>query len=115
MGAFTPGELIGPGSFGWLSFGIQDADPAVQQAVNRLQDEEWTLFLIRQSRRENAAVQAEYAQEYPTGRLKSTQWLLNLILLLAGFGLRVGDANVVKADIEASNGVIHVIDRVLIP
>ena len=33
----------------------------------------------------------------------------------ASFGLRVGDANVVKADIEASNGVIHVIDRVLIP
>jgi cation:H+ antiporter len=49
----------------------------------------YTLFLIRQSRRENAAVQAEYAQEYPTGRLKSTQWLLNLILLLAGFGLLV--------------------------
>ena len=33
----------------------------------------------------------------------------------ADFGLRVGDANVVKADIAASNGVIHVIDRVLIP
>ena len=33
----------------------------------------------------------------------------------ASFGLRVGDANVVKADIAASNGVIHVIDSVLIP
>lgn len=29
--------------------------------------------------------------------------------------LRVGGANVVKADIEASNGVIHVIDAVLLP
>lgn len=33
----------------------------------------------------------------------------------ASFGLRVGDANVTAADVTASNGVIHVIDRVLIP
>ncbi len=30
-------------------------------------------------------------------------------------GLRVGQANVIQADIEASNGVIHVIDTVLMP
>jgi uncharacterized surface protein with fasciclin (FAS1) repeats len=30
-------------------------------------------------------------------------------------GVRVNNARVVKADIKASNGVIHVIDRVLIP
>ena len=30
-------------------------------------------------------------------------------------GVRVNDATVVKADIMASNGVIHVIDRVLLP
>jgi len=30
-------------------------------------------------------------------------------------GLRVGTANVVQADIEATNGIIHVIDAVLIP
>jgi uncharacterized surface protein with fasciclin (FAS1) repeats len=30
-------------------------------------------------------------------------------------GIHVGDASVVSADIEASNGVIHVIDRVLLP
>ncbi|MCK0167416.1 fasciclin domain-containing protein [Jannaschia sp. S6380] len=30
-------------------------------------------------------------------------------------GVTVGDANVVTADIEASNGVIHVIDTVLVP
>lgn len=30
-------------------------------------------------------------------------------------GVMVNDANVVSADIEASNGVIHVIDAVLIP
>jgi len=27
----------------------------------------------------------------------------------------INDANVVKADIPASNGVIHVIDRVILP
>jgi len=30
-------------------------------------------------------------------------------------GLRVGEANVIATDIEASNGVIHVIDAVLLP
>ncbi|HEX6047106.1 MAG TPA: fasciclin domain-containing protein [Pyrinomonadaceae bacterium] len=30
-------------------------------------------------------------------------------------GVRVGNANVVKTDVTASNGVIHVIDTVLIP
>jgi uncharacterized surface protein with fasciclin (FAS1) repeats len=30
-------------------------------------------------------------------------------------GVKVGDATVVKADVEASNGVIHVIDTVLMP
>ncbi len=33
----------------------------------------------------------------------------------APIGLRVGDANVTQADIAASNGVIHVIDTVLLP
>jgi uncharacterized surface protein with fasciclin (FAS1) repeats len=32
-----------------------------------------------------------------------------------GKKLMVGDATVVKADIETSNGIIHVIDKVLIP
>ena len=30
-------------------------------------------------------------------------------------GVRVNDANMIKADVEASNGVIHVIDSVLLP
>ena len=30
-------------------------------------------------------------------------------------GVKINDANVVKADIEASNGTIHVIDTVLLP
>ena len=30
-------------------------------------------------------------------------------------GVKVGEAMVINADVEASNGVIHVIDTVLIP
>ena len=30
-------------------------------------------------------------------------------------GVRVNEANVISADIESSNGVIHVIDTVVIP
>ena len=30
-------------------------------------------------------------------------------------GVNIGGANVVQADIKASNGVIHVIDRVILP
>ena len=33
----------------------------------------------------------------------------------SGGGLKVNGANVIKADIQASNGVIHVIDAVIIP
>ena len=33
----------------------------------------------------------------------------------ATMGVKVNDASVVKADIETSNGVIHVIDRVVMP
>ena len=38
-----------------------------------------------------------------------------LKVVVSGGKVTVGDANVVKADIKASNGVIHVIDKVLIP
>jgi uncharacterized surface protein with fasciclin (FAS1) repeats len=33
----------------------------------------------------------------------------------ASHGVKINDANVTQADIEASNGVIHVIDTVLLP
>ncbi len=38
-----------------------------------------------------------------------------LVIKLEGDTVMVGDARVLIADIEASNGVIHVIDTVLIP
>ena len=36
-------------------------------------------------------------------------------ITLSESGIVVNDANVISADIEASNGVIHVIDKVLLP
>jgi uncharacterized surface protein with fasciclin (FAS1) repeats len=36
-------------------------------------------------------------------------------ITVAGGGVKVNDANVVKTDIGASNGVIHVIDSVILP
>jgi uncharacterized surface protein with fasciclin (FAS1) repeats len=39
----------------------------------------------------------------------------SLHLRKRGGGVHVNDARVVKADIAASNGVIHVVDKVLIP
>ncbi|WP_366940058.1 fasciclin domain-containing protein [Maricaulis sp.] len=37
------------------------------------------------------------------------------VLIDATDGVRVGNAQVVQADIRTSNGVIHVVDRVIIP
>lgn len=38
-----------------------------------------------------------------------------VVLGLADGGVRINNANVTATDIETSNGVIHVIDTVLIP
>jgi uncharacterized surface protein with fasciclin (FAS1) repeats len=38
-----------------------------------------------------------------------------VLTLAANGGVTVNDATVIHADVEAENGVIHVIDRVLIP
>ncbi len=55
----------------------------------------------------------------PSQRLQSGQVATvegNPVNVQVGNGrVRVNDANVVSADIEASNGVIHVIDRVILP
>jgi len=37
------------------------------------------------------------------------------VTIMTEGGVMVNDANVVTADIEASNGVIHVIDKVILP
>jgi len=39
----------------------------------------------------------------------------NITIRVQGNTVRINDAKVVKADIECSNGVIHVIDKVILP
>ncbi len=50
-------------------------------------------------------------------KLKSTKTLQGspVTIKASGKGVKVDDANVVKTDIACNNGVIHVIDAVLIP
>lgn len=40
---------------------------------------------------------------------------VDLPIVVSDEGVTVGNANVIATDIEASNGVIHVIDRVILP
>jgi uncharacterized surface protein with fasciclin (FAS1) repeats len=37
------------------------------------------------------------------------------VVIDATDGVRVGNAQVIQADIATSNGVIHIVDRVIIP
>jgi len=48
------------------------------------------------------------------GRAKTLEGQ-DIVLASAGGQARVNDARLVKTDLDASNGVIHVIDRVIIP
>ena len=54
------------------------------------------------------------AAQVPTGNVKSVQGA-NLALAHAGSFVTVEDAVVQTADVPATNGVVHIIDRVLLP
>jgi uncharacterized surface protein with fasciclin (FAS1) repeats len=54
------------------------------------------------------------AKDVKTGSVKTVEGQ-PLRVVASGNGVTVNDATVVKTDIEASNGVIHVIDRVVLP
>jgi uncharacterized surface protein with fasciclin (FAS1) repeats len=49
------------------------------------------------------------------GRIVPAKTLNGTVIVDGTNGVRVGNANVITADLIASNGVVHVIDRVLIP
>jgi uncharacterized surface protein with fasciclin (FAS1) repeats len=53
------------------------------------------------------------AQDVKAGKVKTVQG--SELTVATADGVKVDDANVVKADIVADNGVIHVIDNVVIP
>ena len=53
------------------------------------------------------------SDQIQTGPLKSAEG--SNLSISVNEGVKVDDANVVQADIEADNGVIHVIDQVLLP
>jgi len=53
------------------------------------------------------------SDQIQTGPLKSAEG--SNLDIKVDEGVKVNDASVVKADIEADNGVIHVIDQVLLP
>jgi uncharacterized surface protein with fasciclin (FAS1) repeats len=54
------------------------------------------------------------AESLPTGPAKTLQGA-NVALSRSGTFVTVEDAVVTQADVDATNGVVHVIDRVLIP
>ena len=54
------------------------------------------------------------AADLKTGAVRTVQGQ-SLNVVANGSGVKVNDAKVVKADVVASNGVIHVIDTVVLP
>jgi uncharacterized surface protein with fasciclin (FAS1) repeats len=57
---------------------------------------------------------AVMAKDVSTGPVKTVEGQ-SLMLQVSNAGVKVNDANVTKTDILASNGVIHVIDTVVLP
>ncbi len=54
------------------------------------------------------------SKEVKTGNVKTVNGQ-DVYIKVSNNGVKVNDASVIKTDINASNGVIHVIDKVLIP
>ncbi len=54
------------------------------------------------------------AADVKTGQLKTVEGQ-SLNVVVSSMGVKVNDANVIKTDVMASNGVIHVIDTVVLP
>lgn len=49
------------------------------------------------------------------GQVRTVQTLGGQLLVDGSDGVRVGRAQVIMPDVQASNGIVHVIDRVLLP
>ena len=58
---------------------------------------------------------AEDVVEYDGERLATAYWGSSVEITVSDDGVMVDGANIVATDIEASNGVVHVIDAVIVP
>jgi len=59
---------------------------------------------------------AAYAKDLHDGQMvKTLEGQKLTVHISGGGGVRINDSNVIKADVGASNGVVHLIDTVLIP
>ena len=54
------------------------------------------------------------AKDLRSGRVKTVEGN-SVAVQVNKNGVKVNNINVIKADVDASNGVIHVIDQVLLP
>ncbi len=94
----------------------------VDSAFAQLPDGELHRLLRRENRHELAdllklhVVPGAITSDRLQGRILSVDTASgDSVLIDATDGVRVGNAQVIQADIATSNGVIHIIDRVIIP
>ena len=114
--------------------GLDEADPGIgpltlfapsDEAFNALPEALRTKLLAPDNRGQLAIVLMHHAipGEYPTARLlnaSARHYAVDavdgsLVEITTRRGLDVAGAKIIKADIVASNGIIHIIDKVLIP
>ena len=58
---------------------------------------------------------AAFSGDLSNGQVVPTLFGDNVVVTIAGGNVSIDNANVIAADIEATNGVVHVIDAVLVP
>ena len=80
---------------------------------------DWSILLANPEELKKVLLYHVAAGEVPAATvvtLEGAETLLGQsVAIAAGEGVTVNDATVVKTDVKASNGIIHVIDTVLIP
>jgi uncharacterized surface protein with fasciclin (FAS1) repeats len=110
----------------WISVGMQDSLSGGPYTVFAPTDRafEQVPASILQNLEDQGRLKELLDDHIVSGRLSSSDvagndCLLNIrgrsICLDIKDGIRVKDARIIKADIDCSNGVIHAIDRVLLP
>ena len=102
--------LSGEGPYTVLAPSNEAFDALPEGTLDGLSDEELTSILTY-----HVVPSAAMAGDLSDGQMLETVNGAELEVSIDGDTVMVGDATVTQADIEASNGVIHVIDSVLMP